>query len=272
MLKKKDNGQMDFFSGEMAAKFYNPKFKEGDIVRQNWPWGGIYQQAYVYWQITHVRYDCMEDDKPQYQCEVAPRGWCFDLMIFPERYLVGLDIWRPNPTKEQIEAEYARKDRPDPNECLAHINHSTESQPYSFQKDLEELFDSWPVKWREVTRGGWYDVFPEDLEADNNIRKPRRCPDCGEWFDALDWRFRVHFPKEDSMRDKCFDCVPELYMSLDMDKFLCLKKKDKAITQEELFGMANRRLEQIEIDLVREDDKRQQAKFDKSQKKKEDRI
>jgi len=173
LSKKKSTAQMDFFSGEMGANLYHPKFKVGDIVRQNWPWGGMYQQAYVYWQITHVRLDCISDNEPRpsYQCEVAPRGWRFDVMIFPERYLVDLGIWRPNPTKEEIEAEYADKSRKNPNECVAHINHY-EEQPYSFQKDLEAVFDSWPAQWREVTRGNWYEHFPEDLEADNNIRKP----------------------------------------------------------------------------------------------------
>ena len=190
--------QLSLLDGELGAKAFGAKFRPGEIVRQNWPWIGHYQVIYPYF---HIQSWDQDEKGIRYLCRALPYGCCTGAITwFPEYYLVPLG--RSFEVKSHqclidsgIVGRYYRQACGDPweegwpAEYMASIKrelkvpcggaspyHKTgcpwpDQAPFAWEQEMVEFLDTQPVKWYECTRDNWYDKFPEDLKADNKIRK-----------------------------------------------------------------------------------------------------
>lgn len=190
--------QLNMLEGELGARAYGARFKPGDIVRQNWPWLGHYQVAFVYFQVRSWELH----NELDYLCMPVPYGSHYnDVNWLPERYLVPAGGWFDVPSYDKLResgiiGRYYRQHMGDPweegwpaeyMESIQRVNRTPtgagspffkegcpfpDMAPFAWERDIVAFLDTLPVKWYECTRDNWYEKFPEDSEAINGISKP----------------------------------------------------------------------------------------------------
>jgi len=154
----------------------------GTIVRQTWPWIGLYDVIYPYWQVRYaahpgtpprrhetgwVSYNTARDftlELPgaplQYYCVAVPHGVYFASRCwFSPRDLVDTGLrWRV-PTWQEIHDWPARDDR---RSAPTDWQPDDVRLPYTAEAELVALLNTLPVSWHwgAVTRTNFYTLWP----------------------------------------------------------------------------------------------------------------
>ena len=187
--------QLNMLEGDFGARVYGAKFKPGDVVRQNWPWLGHCNVAYVYFQVREFQ---RHDEANDYLCMAIPYGSCMnDVSWIPEHYLVpiGRSFLPVRPydllKEDGIIGRYYNQhmgypwEEGWPKEYMTNLWEKDlhrvptgagspffkegapwpDQAPFAWEREIVEFLDTLPVKWYEVTRDNWYEKFPEDIKS-----------------------------------------------------------------------------------------------------------